>query len=168
MPSNNSILSSDFDFLKNWWYQPYTYWLDTFGNFFHPQIYFGCNIDDVKDEQQVLNTVGSYGKQLSQILKVIVILKKYLPEDKLTEEEKLILQGFEEYKTQIDTTLAESRGPKPQYLDEGYLQRLDKALQVKKSSNQPEFEKLVVLLKAMVERLSSTPAPVAPPDTVRK
>lgn len=81
-----SVLSQS---LRDFIYFPTTIWRE----FFRPTFYFGCNVTDVDTEHQVLDEVGSYGKQLNRVLDALVVLIK-IDEDRtagLTEDEKLAL-----------------------------------------------------------------------------
>lgn len=140
------------DFLRTWWYLPITVWRDTFADFFHPQLFLGCNIDDLDDEYHVLDEVGSYGKQLSQILKATDVLLKHLPEQ-LPPEEALAVKQFREYEARVNAALTESRGPRPADLTAGYVERLDEALSAKRqASSQQEFGQLIAKLLIVAER----------------
>src|SRR5689334_14120332 len=114
-----SLRFPSMDFCK-WWYDPVTSWQEPFEDFFHPQVFVGCNIEDMDDELQVLNEVGSYGKQISQILKVLDILVAHLPEN-LSQEERIVLKQFDAYKAHVDTALKKSRGPRATDLSLGYV-----------------------------------------------
>ncbi len=84
--SQSSILSQS---LRDFVYFPTTIWRE----FFRPTFYFGCNVNDVDTEHEVLDEVGSYGKQINRILDALVILIK-IDEDRmtgLTEDEKLAI-----------------------------------------------------------------------------
>lgn len=55
------------DFLKTWNYDPRTQWFNRF-------ITINNNVNDAPAEASVLNKVGSYGLQLSQILDALDVL----------------------------------------------------------------------------------------------
>ena len=140
------------EFLRTWWYLPITVWKDTFEDFFHPQLFLGCNIEDMDDEYHVLDEVGSYGKQLSQILKVTDVLVKKM-EGELSEEDQLVVRQFREYEARVAKALAESRGPQATDLTIGYVDRLESALRAKRQSDAPEeFAQLIQKLRIVVER----------------
>lgn len=91
--------------LRDFVYLPSTVWRE----FFRPTYYFGCNVNDVDVEQEVLAEVGSYGKQLNKILDALVVLIK-VDEDRmtgLTEDEKLALYALKSM--QLQASKASSR-----------------------------------------------------------
>ena len=45
-------------------------------------------------EAEILDNVGSYGRQLGRISDVVVILTKRLPRDELTDDERIALDDF--------------------------------------------------------------------------
>lgn len=140
-------------FLKSWLYLPTTIWRETFESFYHPQLFLGCNIQDRDDEYNVLNEVGSYGKQISQIQKLLKVLAAHLPDD-LTAEEKLLVKEYNEYTVRVANALAESRGPRATELTTGYVERLEQALQAKRGMDKAEFDLVWCQLKLMVERVT--------------
>lgn len=153
--ANTSIAAAGMpfaDFLRTWWYLPVTVWTDAFANFFHPQLFLGCNVEDASDEYHVLDEVGSYGKQLSQIVKATDVLIKYLPKQ-LPPEDALAVRQFREYEARVDAALAESRGPRPADLTAGYADRLGEALRAKRRESTPEeFSQLIAKLLLVAER----------------
>jgi hypothetical protein len=138
------------DFLRNWWYMPLTIWKKTFESFYHPQLFLGCNIQDMDDEYYVLNQVGSYGKQISQILKVLDIVVAHPPSN-LTAEEQQTLAEFRGYTERVATALAERRGPQAHELTTGYVKRLEEALETQRKTHSEEFERVWTAMKLMVE-----------------
>ena len=65
--SATSILSQN---LRDFVYLPTTVWRE----FFRPTFYFGCNVNDIDTEHEVLGDVGSYGKQLNRVLDALMVL----------------------------------------------------------------------------------------------
>ncbi|MFN8080230.1 MAG: hypothetical protein U0Q19_11765 [Kineosporiaceae bacterium] len=65
--SATSILSQN---LRDFVYLPTTVWRE----FFRPTFYFGCNVNDLDTEHEVLGDVGSYGKQLNRILDALMVI----------------------------------------------------------------------------------------------
>jgi len=51
-------------------YFPMTDWRD----FFRPTFYFGCNVSDAPTERAVLDDVGSYGRQINQVMDALEVL----------------------------------------------------------------------------------------------
>ena len=150
------------EFLRTWWYLPITVWRDTFEDFYHPVFNFGCNIQDRDDENRVLDEVGSYGKQISQILKVVDVLVGRMREP-LTAEERIAVDEFRSYQARVSAALAASRGPKPDDLSLGYVDRLEGALNTKRQSGDPQqFARLIEKLLIVAERSAQrAPAPAA-------
>jgi hypothetical protein len=138
-------------FLREWWFMPFTFWKDTFESFYHPQLFLGCNIQDMDDEYHVLNEVGSYGKQISQIQKVLDVFIAHPPAN-LTAEEKIALEEFRAYTVRVAAALAESRGPRSTELTQGYVDRLEQALQAKRVLDKGEFDRILARLKLLVDR----------------
>jgi hypothetical protein len=56
--------------LRDFVYFPHTDWRE----FFRPTFYFGCNVNDAATEREVLDDVGSYGKQINRILDGLDVL----------------------------------------------------------------------------------------------
>jgi len=140
------------EFMKTWWYVPLTIWRETFESFYHPQLFLGCNIQDMDDEYHVLNEVGSYGKQLSRIQKVLDLLIAHLKKDELTDEEQMALEEYRAYTERVAAALAESRGPRPSELTTGYVDRLGKALQARRITDRQEYDRILKKLKLILER----------------
>jgi hypothetical protein len=104
--SEASILSQS---LRDFIYFPTTIWRE----FFRPTFYFGCNVNDVETEHEVLDDVGSYGKQINRILDAVMVLIK-IDEDRmtgLTEDEKLAIWALKTLHKTADeaSTRAEQR-----------------------------------------------------------
>ncbi len=59
--------------LRDFIYFPSTDWRE----FFRPTFYFGCNVNDVDTEHEVLDDVGSYGKQINRILDALEVLIRH-------------------------------------------------------------------------------------------
>lgn len=140
------------DFLRTWLYLPTTIWRDTFESFYHPQLFLGCNIQDRDDEYNVLNEVGSYGKQISQIQKILDVYIAHLPDD-LSPEEKVSVEEYRAYSARVAAALTESRGPRATELTTGYVKRLETALNTKRSVDKVEFDLVLEQLKLLLERM---------------
>lgn len=93
--------------LQDFVYQPWTNWAGMFQNWFCPHITFGVNVKDKPVEDHVLQSVGSYGKQLSCIIDAISVLSSQLDRHKLTPEEQYTLLSFEHLKCRVDEAVAE-------------------------------------------------------------
>ena len=143
------------DFLKTWLYLPITTWQETFEDFFHPQVFFGCNIEDMDDEYQVLNEVGSYGKQISQILKVLDIFLAHPPAN-LSQEERIALEQFRAYQARVAAALKKSRGPQAADLTLGYVDRLGDALAAKQQTDKEDFTRILEKLLIVAGRYTET------------
>ncbi len=155
------------DFLRTWFYTPLTIWRDTFANFYHPQLFLGCNIEDTDDEYNVLNEVGSYGKQISQIQRVLDVLLAHLPAD-LTPEEQLTIEQFRAYEAKVNAALTNSRGPRPAEVTPGYVDRLGTALETRRRADPEEFKRVLAQLKLMIERQENSQALQNPPANERR
>ena len=81
--------------------------------FFNPQFYITYNSADVEVENNVLQRVGSYGKQLGRLIDVLNVLVARLPPQELTGQERLVLDRFKELSRKVDLAVAEVNGPKP-------------------------------------------------------
>lgn len=135
--------------LLNWWYQPFTEWQRTFQNFFHPeanttqnqQVFVGINTEDEQTEKHVLNTAGSYGKQLGKMNNVLDILSaRHYAE--MTSDQKAAVDDYREFMAKVNAAITGARGPRPSDLTVGYFKRLGTALEEKKRD--PEELKRIV------------------------
>ena len=89
-------------------FNPVVYWQ----RFLSPQINFGCNLEDVDTEQRVLQEVGSYGKQLGTIIKVLGIWVDHDLPSKLTPEEQLAVAEFRSLSHGVQKAVEAIEGPK--------------------------------------------------------
>lgn len=80
---------------------------------FSPTINFGCNIDDLAVEEKVLNSVGSYGKQINAINDVLTVLLRRLRRDNLTADERTAVNEFEAMAAKADECAAKANGKAP-------------------------------------------------------
>lgn len=77
---------------QHFWINPSTNW----NRFFNPQIFISLNSDDADVENHVLQTAGSYGKQLGEIQDVLnILIQRALPKD-LTPQEKTCIAQYRE------------------------------------------------------------------------
>jgi hypothetical protein len=129
------------EFLRAWWYMPLTVWRETFASFYHPQLFLGCNIQDANDEYHVLNEVGSYGKQISKIQKVLDVYVAHPPHD-LSAAETDALAEYRTYAARVSAALAESRGPGAHELSTGYVKRLETALNTLRQTDPEGFNRV--------------------------
>jgi len=63
--------------MSDWFDYVYTYFFHPVSNLQHafsPTINFGCNVEDAPTEQYVVNSVGSYGKQLNRVIDALSAL----------------------------------------------------------------------------------------------
>lgn len=142
----------DQSFLKNWLYAPLTQWQKAWENLFHPQLFIGCNIDDEDTEKQVLNDVGSYGKQISVIDRVLEVLIAHPPSD-LTYEEQAAIAEFVSYVEKVNASMTKNRGPKITDITPGYMDRLGQALLQKQKTNEND-----AAFASVVEKLAAIAA----------
>ena len=82
--------------------------------FFSPNItnIFGNNTEDIDTEQHVLQEVGSYGKQLGIIIKVLDIWVDHDLPSKLTPEEQLAVAEFRSLSHGVQKAVEAIEGPK--------------------------------------------------------
>jgi hypothetical protein len=80
--------------------------------FFNPQFYINYNTGDVDVENNVLQQVGSYGKQLGQIIDVLDVLVARVPQNELTFQERSALAVFRTLSEQVTAAVTEVKGPR--------------------------------------------------------
>src|SRR5437763_3839638 len=93
---------------ENFMINPMTSWQ----RFFNPQFYINYNTGDVDVENNVLRQVGSYGKQLGQIIDVLDILAARLPHNELTSQERSAVDDFRTLSEQVKAAVADVNGPR--------------------------------------------------------
>ena len=89
-------------------FNPVVYWQ----RFLSPQLNFGCNLEDVDTEQRVLQEVGSYGKQLGTIIKMLGIWVDHDLPSNLTPEEQLAVAEFRSLSHGVQKAVEVIEGPK--------------------------------------------------------
>ncbi len=82
--------------LQDFAYQPWTSWENLCQGWFSPNITFGANVHDRPVEAHVVDTVGSYGKQLSCIIGSMCVLVSRLDHKDLTPAEEHAVYEFRE------------------------------------------------------------------------
>ena len=92
---------------ENFMINPMTSWQ----RFFNPQFYINYNTGDVDVENNVLQQVGSYGKQLGQIIDTLDVLVTRVPQKDLTSQERRALDDFRTLSGQVKAAVAEVKGP---------------------------------------------------------
>lgn len=92
---------------QNFMINPMTSWQ----RFFNPQFYINYNTGDVDVENNVLQQVGSYGKQLGQIIDTLDVLVARVPQNELTSQERSALDDFRTLSGQVKAAVAEVKGP---------------------------------------------------------
>lgn len=93
---------------ENFMIDPMTSWQ----RFFNPQFFFNYNTGDVDVENNVLRQVGSYGKQLGQIIDAIDVLVARVPLNELTSQERYSLDQFRDLSAQVKAAVADVKGPR--------------------------------------------------------
>lgn len=95
--------------LQDFVYQPWTSWEGLCRGWFSPNITFGANAQDRPVETHVLDTVGSYGKQLSCIIDSLCVLVSRLDHKDLTPAEEHAVYEFRELARKAKEAVAEFR-----------------------------------------------------------
>ncbi len=92
-------------FLRVWNYRPVTSWRD----FFNPQFIINSNTGDVGVENDVLATVGSYGKQLGTIMDALQVVISASKLDDLLPADQQALDCFQSLRKDVDAVVARNR-----------------------------------------------------------
>ena len=141
-PQRNSSQGFAFPFqdaFKYFMINPMTNWQ----RFFNPQFYITYNAGDVDVENNVLREVGSYGMQLGRILDVLDVLVARLPQDKLTPQERSVLDQFHALTEKVAAAVASVKGPKEKDITLADVDRLITGLQSLASSDPAAYRLLV-------------------------
>lgn len=93
--------------MKNFMINPITSWK----KFFNPQFYFSYNTGDEDVENTVLAQVGSYGKQLGQIIDALDVLVDRVPVKELKPEQQCALAEFRKLSRDVKTAVAAFKRP---------------------------------------------------------
>jgi hypothetical protein len=117
--------------------------------FFNPQFYITYNTGDVDVENNVLREVGSYGKQIGQILDMLNVLVARLPQEDLTPRERYVLDQFHTLTKDVNRAVAAIKGPEDKGITRTDVEQLISDLQSLERTN-PEAHRL------LVERLQNT------------
>jgi hypothetical protein len=92
-------------FLRVWNYRPVTSWRD----FFNPQFIINANTGDAAVENDVLASVGSYGKQLGTIMNALSVVISASKFDDLLPTDQHALDRFQTLQEGVDTVVARHR-----------------------------------------------------------
>ncbi len=92
-------------FLRVWNYRPVTSWRD----FFNPQFIINANTGDAAVENDVLATVGSYGKQLGTIMDALDVVVSASKFDDLLPADQRALDRFRSLRENVDAVVARNR-----------------------------------------------------------
>jgi hypothetical protein len=95
--------------LRNVDYDPVTNW-SRFFNFTPAVSLFTFNTDDQEVEQAVIDHVGSYGSQLSTILKMLDVLHRHVPSTGLDETDQEAVDEFNQLLSNSQAVVAEHKG----------------------------------------------------------
>lgn len=95
--------------LQDFVYQPWTSWEGLCQGWFSPSITFGSNRQDRAIEAHVLDSVGSYGKQLSCIIGSMSVLVSRLDHGDLTPAEENAVYQFRTLAHEARKAVAEFR-----------------------------------------------------------
>jgi hypothetical protein len=92
-------------FLRVWNYRPVTSWQD----FFNPQFIINSNTGDAAVENDVLATVGSYGKQLGTILDALNVVISASNFDNLPPADQRALDRVQSLRRDVATVVVRHR-----------------------------------------------------------
>jgi hypothetical protein len=89
-PAPVSVLSNH---LRDLRHAPIPDWRNLWSNIFWPTVNFGCNVEDISTENDVLASVGSYGSQINRLLDAVAVLVDLAVSEEavLTHEQTLAL-----------------------------------------------------------------------------
>ena len=121
---------------------------------FSPTINFGCNVQDVDVEQHVLNSVGSYGKQLNRIIDLLgVLLPRVINErtlESLTPAEEQMIVQFEDLARRADEAAFNYQGKQRREITEADV---DHVIHGMRSLERSDHAAYAELLKRIHEAL---------------
>ena len=81
------------------WINPVTWFMS--GNQISANVYLGES-SSTETETEILDQVGTYGRQLGQIADAMIVLLRYLPDrESLTPEESKVIKKFEKMASDI-------------------------------------------------------------------
>ena len=98
--------------------------------FINPQFFINYNAGDVEVENNVLQQVGSYGKQLGKIINVLEVLVARLPQDELTSRERRALDEFRDLSENVSAAVAAVKGPREQGITQADIDSMIDGLQL--------------------------------------
>jgi hypothetical protein len=134
------------DAFEHFTIDPMTNWQ----RFFNPQFFINYNAGDVDVENNVLQQVGSYGKQLGKIIDVLDILVARLPQDKLTPQERRALDEFRDLSEKVSAAVAAVKGPREQGITQADIDRMIDSLQLLARSDPAAHRRLIDRLKGAI------------------
>jgi hypothetical protein len=118
--------------------------------FFNPQFFINYNAGDVEAENNVLQQVGSYGKQLGKIINVLDVLVARLPQDQLTPQERRTLDEFRDLSEKVSAAVAAVKGPREQGITQANIDRMIESLQSMARSDPAAHRYLIDRLKGAI------------------
>lgn len=114
------------------------------------------NADDVAVESHVLETVGSYGRQLSIMLDLLDVLVARLDPTELSSRERRFLERFHELNRQVDQAVADYQGEpvQPRMLRQSDVDQLLDSLDELRSRDPDLHRRYVERLKQALDEAS--------------
>jgi DNA repair ATPase RecN len=103
----------------------------------------------------VLSQVGSYGKQIGQIIDVLNILASRLPKERLTAQERETLQDFHALSKQVDSAVTAVKGPKSKGITLSDIDQLVDQLADLEHSDQSAYRLLVEHIQQAISVVDS-------------
>lgn len=130
--------------------EPMTNW----DRFVNPQFFFTYNASDVGVENHVLSQVGSYGKQLGRIIRVLDLLVSLVPLDELTSQEQYVLKDFRAFSEKVKAAVTAYQGPQEQTAGVTHedVTRLISGLDALAGSNPDAYLQIVEQLEKAIAR----------------
>jgi hypothetical protein len=134
------------------WYKYFNYLPTTnWQRFFNPQIIIGSNTQDQDVETHVLQEVGSYGKQLGIVIRLLSLMALNLDKNKLLPQELKALEEFEVMSREVRKAVDEFKGRKSQPLETQELIDLERTLKVLSTENPEKHKQLVTRLQKLLD-----------------
>ena len=129
-------------------YLPITNWSHFWSRFISPTINldFGGNIEDAPTEQRVLDSVGSYGKQINRLNDAVSVLTGLLDRSRLNPEQQMLVRKFELMAAEADKAVANAQGgPRHAISNSEVGEMLERIVALRKS----EPERYTELVRAL-------------------
>ena len=118
--------------------------------FFNPQFFINYNAGDVEVENNVLQQVGSYGKQLGKIIDVLDVLVARLPQDQLTLQERRAVDEFRDLSEKVNAAVVAVKGPRQQGVTQADIDHMIDSLQLMARSDPAAHRYLIDRLKSAI------------------